>query len=345
MDNQELDPRQFSSFAHYLTSLTITFFANCCIAVLLHVLGYGKSFSWTLLFSHTMGFSICSCIHLALYIVRPSRYSFVYPTIGVGLVGGTLAAIGLLKTFTDIPFDFSLFWQSIFLGLSFGAVISLFFIIRKKLALTRSELQEEQIKALENEKNALQTRLKLLQAQIEPHFLFNTLANIEGLLASDVKTAGTMLSNLTFYLRASLKKTRNTSITLQEELKMVRAYLDIFRIRMGERLCYKIEVEDGLEGISVPAMLIQPLVENSILHGLEPKPEGGEIIISAKRADGRLRLEVADTGSGLGSNEQQGLGLANVRERLGLYYSGDATMRVEENQPTGLQVIMEVPCM
>ena len=126
---------------------------------------------------------------------------------------------------------------------------------------------------------------------------------------------------------------------------MVQAYLEIFAIRMGKRLCYQIEAEAGLESVSVPAMLIQPLVENSILHGLESKPEGGEILVKATRRDNRIRLEVADTGLGLGSNEKQGLGLTNVRERLKLYYGEKATMQVKENLPTGLRVILEAPCM
>jgi len=344
MDNQTIDTRQFSSPFFFFRSLSITFLAGWLIAIFLYTISIEKSFYSAVLFSQIMGFSICTCIHLALYLVRPSRYLFLYPTVAAGLVCGIMVAFSLFSVFCNIPLDSSSILRRIFLALCFGTIISLFFIINRKLTAITTRLQEEQIRALENEKNMLQARFKLLQAQIEPHFLFNTLANIEGLLTRDVKTAGTMLNNLTHYLRASLKKSRKTRIPLKEELEMVRAYLEIFRVRMRERLRYRLECDEKLNDVYVPPMLIQPLVENSILHGLEPKPEGGEIIVSVRWSKEGLRIEVADTGQGLGQTEKQGLGLSNVRERLILYYGEKATLHIEENQPGGVRIIMEAPC-
>jgi LytS/YehU family sensor histidine kinase len=291
-----------------------------------------------------MGLSICTGINLALFIVQPRRYGYLYITVGAGLVCGILMGISLFHVFSDNSYHLTSLWKALFLGVSLTMPVSAFFIIKHKLSDTRFKLQKEQIKVLGNEKIELQSRLKLLQAQIEPHFLFNTLANIEGLQKKDGATARAMLNNLTCYLRTSLKKSRKTSIKLKEELTTIRAYLEIFQIRMGKRLRYRIEADDTLHDESIPPMLIQPLVENSILHGLEPKAKGGEILIIARRLRSTMQLEVSDTGIGLDLKEKQGVGLANVKERLALYYSGAATMVMEANQPTGLRIIIEIPC-
>ena len=291
-----------------------------------------------------MGLSICTAINLALFIVRPRRYWHLYITVGAGLVCGILMVIFLFHVFSDNAYHLSSVWKALFLGISLTLPVSAFFIIKHKLSIARFKLQKEEIKALGNEKTALQSRLKLLQAQIEPHFLFNTLANIEGLQKKDGATARAMLNNLTCYLRTSLKKTRKTSITLKEELATIRAYLEIFQIRMGKRLCYRIEADHSLHDVSVPPMLIQPLVENAILHGLAPKAKGGEIRVIAGRIGSKMQLEVSDSGVGLDLKEKQGVGLANVKERLALHYNGAATMVMEANQPTGLRIIIEIPC-
>ncbi|HIP40436.1 MAG TPA: hypothetical protein EYG88_13890 [Desulfocapsa sulfexigens] len=343
-NSRVIDPGYFYSLPKFLTGLTITFLINCFIALFLYILDYGDSLSQSMMFSQVIGLSICSSVHLALFFRKPSRYPMLYLTVGIGLISGLLIAIFVLKVVFSTPIESILFGELIFLGLSFGAVISLFFIIQKKLTDTTNKLQEEQVKTLENEKNILQARLKLLQAQIEPHFLFNTLANIEGLLADDVDTAREMLRNLTFYLRGSLEKGRKTETSLKEELEMVRAYLDIYKIRMGDRLHFSLQAEPELDNFSVPPMLLQPLVENSILHGLEPKPAGGEISVRASQLGKQIRLEVADTGLGLGNTEKQGIGLSNVKERLTLFFGDEANMKMEENHPSGLRIIMEIPC-
>lgn len=343
-ENKVLNPGYYTSLSKFISSMTITFFISCYIALFLYVLEYGGTLSNNLIFSNVMGFSICSSIHLALFIKRPSHYPKLYLTVATGLISGILIAITLLKMLLDTEGDAVSIGKTLFLALSFGLVISLFFTFRKRLTDTTDKLQEEQVKSLENEKNMLQARLKLLQAQIEPHFLFNTLANIEALLADDVETAQEMLQNLTFYLRGSLEKSRKTKTSLKEELEMVRAYLDIFTIRMGERLHVTIHTETGLDDFAIPPMLLQPIVENSIRHGLEPKAQGGEIVVRTYRHNNHIMIEVSDTGLGLTCTEQQGIGLANVKERLILFFGEDASMRLEENQPSGLRIILEMPC-
>ena len=343
MDNQTLDPKIFTSRSRFYKALIITVLVSLFIGFFLHTFILNGSLFAHIMLSLTMGLSICTSINLALFIVRPRRYGYLYITVSAGLACGIIIGIPLFHIFSDNSYGLTSVWRTLFLGVSLTIPVSTFFIIRHKLSDTRFKLQKEQIKVLGNEKNALQSRLKLLQAQIEPHFLFNTLANIEGLQKKDGATARAMLNNLTCYLRASFKKSRKTSIKLKEELTTIRAYLEIFQIRMGKRLCYRIEADDSLHDVSVPPMLIQPLVENSILHGLEPKAEGGEILIIAKRIRDGIQLEVSDSGIGIDLNKKQGVGLANVKERLALYYSGAATMYMEANQPTGLRIIIEIP--
>ena len=275
MDNQTLDPQIFSSRSRFLKALIITVFISLFIGFFLHTFVLNGSLYDHLMLSLAMGLTICTCINLALFIVRPRHYGYLYITVGAGLVCGILMGISLFHVFSDNSYHLTSMWRTLFLGVSLTIPVSTFFIIKHKLSDTRFKLQKEQIKALGNEKNALQSRLKLLQAQIEPHFLFNTLANIEGLQKKDGATARAMLNNLTCYLRTGLKKSRKTSIKLKEELTTIRAYLEIFQVRMGKRLCYRIEADDSLNDVSIPPMLIQPLVENSILHGLAPKAKGG----------------------------------------------------------------------
>jgi sensor histidine kinase YesM len=339
------DSGQFVSLDHVLRTLVITIFINCFIALFLYVLKFDHSFYTLLVFSQTIGISICSCIHIALFCVRPSHYFSLYPTVAMGLICGILLALSIIPFLSDVTLTSVVQWQTIFLGLSFGTVLSLFFIFKKQLQTTEIQLQEEQIKLLTSEKNALQMHLSLLQAQIEPHFLFNTLANIEGLLKQDAERAGAMLQNLTRYLRRSLSKSRKSHVTLREEIEMIRAYLEIFQIRMGNRLRYQIEIDPLLNEITVPPMILQPLVENSILHGLEPKAEGGEIIVMAHYQNDKMVLEVMDTGQGLGSANKQGVGMNNVKERLALFYGRNATLQISENSPQGLRIKMEVPCL
>ena len=185
--------------------------------------------------------------------------------------------------------------------------------------------------------------LKVLQAQIEPHFLFNTLSNILSLIDTRPDKGKSMLLDLTKYLRTSLSRTLPEKTTLSQEMSMIKAYLDIQKIRMDERLNYKIDVPDNLWQHSFPPMLLQPLVENAIKHGLEPKVEGGEIVIRATQENNLLKIEVADTGLGFSDFDKPGLGIANVRERLGLLFGEKGRLIIEENKPHGVRATIEVP--
>ncbi len=185
----------------------------------------------------------------------------------------------------------------------------------------------------------------MMQAQVEPHFLFNTLASVDYLIETDPARASRMQKNLIQYLRAALPQMREGSTTLGKEIALCRAYLEILKVRMEDRLQFAIAVPQGLASAQFPPMMLQSLVENAIKHGLEPKAEGGSLTISADVADGNLRVTVADSGLGFAAAARPGtgVGLANVRERLAALYGGRARLSIEANTPSGTIATVEVP--
>jgi hypothetical protein len=195
------------------------------------------------------------------------------------------------------------------------------------------------------EKELTQARLNLLQAQVEPHFLYNTLANAQVLAATDPPRAEQMLGHLIQYLRRSLPREENAMSPLGEELERTQAYLEILKIRMGARLAANIEVPDALKGVQLPSMMLQTLVENAIKHGLEPKPGGGTLWIMARPVDHGIAVTVADDGLGLGGapSSGTGIGLQNLRERLRLTYGGDASFSLTSNFPQGVAATLVLP--
>ena len=204
--------------------------------------------------------------------------------------------------------------------------------------------ESEQLK-----RQVVEARMAAMQAQVEPHFLFNTLASIDHLIETDPPRASQMQRNLIALLRASMPTMREANHgaprDLGREMSMIRPYLEILKVRMEERLQVRIEVPDGLLSAEFPPMMIQSLVENAIKHGLEPKAEGGELLIRAEIVHGKLQVVVADTGLGFGkaATAGTGVGLANIRERLQLLYGATASVTVAENQPSGTVVSIAVP--
>jgi sensor histidine kinase YesM len=332
-----------------LTTLALTAVFNTIIALFLSYLGFGKGFLINFAFSQAIGLSMCSFILAGHAFIRghsiASHVVMLLVTMPLGalagaVIGALVAGIPFLEILRGRP---ALFLQMLIIGILFGTMITYFFFSRERISQTEAQLQQEQIKSLTMEKSTLETRLRMLQAQIEPHFLFNTLSNVLSLLESEPAQGKAMLEDLTRYLRSSLSRTRDRMTTLGQELDLIRAYLDIYKVRMGERLRYTIEIPEKLREVPFPPLLVQPLVENALKHGLEPKIEGGEILVKVEdRADG-YRLMVADTGSGLQKDAISGIGLANVRERLEALYDGNARLILEDNNPSGLKVTMEIP--
>jgi signal transduction histidine kinase len=194
------------------------------------------------------------------------------------------------------------------------------------------------------QKELTEAKLHLLHAQVEPHFLYNTLASAQLLVRSDPARAESMLGHLIQYLRRSLPSAQDEVSTLGAELERALAYLEILKIRMGERLQVQVDVPEPLRATPMPAMMLQTLVENAIKHGLEPRTGGGTVWIRARASDDGVAVTVADDGDGFNAKTSgSGIGLKNVRERLRLRYNGDANLSVIANFPAGVAATITVP--
>ena len=215
-------------------------------------------------------------------------------------------------------------------------------ITRRLAALRRGEKADAKQTATEKELTV--AKLSLLHAQVEPHFLYNTLASAQYLTRSDPARADEMLGHLITYLRNSLPRAEDSLSTLGEELERARAYLQILKIRMGERLTMTIDVPDALKGVPLPPMMLQTLVENAIKHGLEPVTGGGSIWILARRTGDDVSVTVADDGRGFNTESSgTGIGLKNLRERLRLAYGEAASFAIVANFPMGVAATITVP--
>ena len=215
---------------------------------------------------------------------------------------------------------------------------------QQRLLLSRVEKSE-------SEKQLAEIRLQSLKAQIEPHFIFNTIAHLKSMIASDPKSAERMADELSDFLRASLQALRNESSTVVAEMELARAYLEIAKLRMGSRLSSQIDMGAGVTDMKIPSLLVQTLLENAIQHGVEPKSTPSEIRVSADlqydgAGDKRLLVRVADTGRGfsqLSASGGSGIGLANIRERLQSAYDGRATLKLSANTPSGVIAELILP--
>jgi two-component sensor histidine kinase len=224
---------------------------------------------------------------------------------------------------------------SILLALLISFLFYLFFAIKNR--------------QIDAERRATEARLKLLQGQIEPHFLFNTLANVASLMEHDTPRARLMLETFVDYLRASLGSLRVASHTLGDELVLVEAYLRILQIRMDTRLAFHVDVPDTLRSLPLPALTLQPLVENAVQHGLEPKIEGGTVTVTARLEGRQLVLNVTDDGLGLATPAARahrggsGTALANIRERLAEAHGSAAALTVTNAPAGGVRAMLTLP--
>ncbi|HYM48055.1 MAG TPA: sensor histidine kinase [Burkholderiaceae bacterium] len=338
-----------------------TMLFNTAIAVVLTLIAWGfagrsdplRIFMWNLVIAQSIGLTIHALFDAGGYFVGRERIeSFStrnrmiffagIPIIGCVIgywIGLTLLGVDVGRIVQGAPrvvvaivtvsIIFSTFWYRHLSG-------------KRRLAHAEAESERERARAVELQRQAIDAQLRSLQAQIEPHFLFNTLANVVSLIDTAPDKARLMLERLIELLRASLAASRSERTTLGQEAALVAAYLDILRIRMGERLSYTINVPPDLMGAHIPPLSLQPLVENSIKHGLEPKLEGGSVHLIARTADGALQLDVEDDGMGFSPQAGAGVGLANLRERMSSLYGGKARLVVEE-LARGTRVRMTIP--
>jgi len=204
--------------------------------------------------------------------------------------------------------------------------------------------EEQKVRETATEKELTAAKLSLLHAQVEPHFLYNTLATAQLLTRSEPAKADEMLGNLITYLRHSVPRAEQSLSTLGDEVERTRAYLEILKIRMGERLTVNVQVPEALKPVPLPPMMLQTLAENAIKHGLEMLPGGGSVWVFAREREGRVSVTVADDGAGFNENSTgTGIGLKNVRERLKLAYGDGASFSIVANFPRGVAATIAVP--
>ena len=326
-----------------LRRLLVTVAGNTLIAAFLTGLGVGGGWEVNLLISQCIGLSILGTCTLAGRMVAagPGRPLAIVAAVPVGVAIGLLLGVSL----TGIGWSVwpAVAWQAVVIGVTLGVMGSAFFYLRERNLALAAEVQQRENRQLEAEKQSLAAQLRMLQAQIEPHFLFNSLANVAALIETDPQLAARLLDALIRYLRSSLVRTRAEGGTLGDEVALLTAYLDVLKIRMGGRLAYAFDIAPELLGAAFPPMLLQPLVENAIRHGLEPKVAGGRLVVSARRQGDRLQISVTDDGLGFAETPGEGIGVANIRARLAAIYGPAARLELRSAAGAGVTAIMSLP--
>jgi sensor histidine kinase YesM len=274
----------------------------------------------------------------------PARtvYYTVIPLIGV--IAGFQATDWVLHIgFTNWLGDKGWLVSIVATSLVISLIISAILYVRERDASTQAALQRERAQGERIQREALAANLRALQAQIEPHFLFNTLANVSSLVDREPADAKRMLDRFNRFLRSSLAATRSDTTTLGAERELISAYLDVLQVRMGSRLQYRIEIAPDVSQVAIAPMLLQPVVENAIRHGIEPKIEGGRVELAARREGGMVVVDIVDTGVGFAPTTRGGVGLTNLRDRLRGLYGEAAALSIAENSPCGTRVTIRIP--
>ncbi len=232
-------------------------------------------------------------------------------------------------------------------GLLYAAVAAAVVYLRaQRLVITNKRLSVE-INESDVQRQLTETRLRLLQAQIEPHFLFNTLASAQQLSQKGAPDAAKLIGHLVRFLRMSIPSMREDRGALKRELEQVAAYLSIMQTRMGERLTFSVHSDPEVADFQLPPALVMTLVENAIKHGVEPAADGGNVDVRALLEGENIVISVSDTGVGLTSTESSeiggGLGLSNIAQRLQAIYGTDANVKLTQNSPHGCIAMLTIP--
>ncbi|PWI32487.1 sensor histidine kinase [Vibrio albus] len=298
-----------------------------------------------LLISFGFGYSSLICEQgLSCFFPQLSSRVINIFSLSGAMLFGTLNAYYWLSEYEGLQ-SFSGMLPVIVLGLIFSSFCFFYFYSYEKNLIIQKELEITRRKQSEKEKELVLSQLKQLQSQIEPHFLFNTLANVTVLIDHDSEKAKLMLSRLTDLLRTTLTTNRKQLTSLEQEITMLSAYLDIQKIRLGARLDYQVECEEPLKKTMIPPLLLQPLVENAITHGIEPKCEGGVVRVNIYADDDWIWIKVIDNGRGFTfDNDRSGHGvaLANIRNRLKALFSDQGQLTIKENLSGGVTASVQI---
>lgn len=340
-------------FAVFCTILAV--YSLRMMIMLSTVLTGTESIPWLSLFLLAFGRALLRFTPMLLLVIitgnlAPKALPRRITALAIAVVLG--ATIGILLVHLVEPPEFASFLDSLSSGNLFdvwfgfcvlGGLGAAIYLFVARDAEASAALHEVEVGRVALDKQMTEARLQVMQAQIEPHFLFNTLANVRRLYQTDAVAGQAMLRHLSRYLSAALPRMREPGTTLGREAELTRAYLSVQQIRMGRRLAFEIDVPEALQEASVPPMMLATLAENAIKHGLGPLPEGGFLRISARADDNQLRLTVADTGRGFNVSSGTGVGLANIQARLAALYGGAARLLLTENAPRGVSATIELP--
>mgnify|MGYP000085148321 CR=1 FL=1 len=280
------------------------------------------------------------------YFVRnkPLTLKIIISFIGsmIAIVGGILLAQYLvyLVGLISIPnfLGQKTFWASFIFSINVGLIVSIYYGLKDRLEVAYEEIREKDQKTAELEVLKARAELEALQSKINPHFLFNSLNSIAGLTTIQPEKAEEMTLKLAQLFRSTLKFTDQSFSTIQEELRIIETYLEIEKIRFGKRLSYSIDVSPSLLNISIPQLLIQPIVENAIKHGIEPKTDGGTITVSIQKNNEMCVIFVQDSGVGFKSTASFGYGLTNVKKRLENLYDDLFLLDIESHNGTTITI-------
>ena len=328
----------------YRTVLIIV--AVCCWCSALNTVLHQGTLAENLIISNSIGLTqwTLSTIVRLFFRGRLPVWGSVAAVLSGFVIGARLASLTGAPDIVALAIRYpAVMRQTMLTIVVFGAAIWAFFLYLSHSRGVREELERERRRAAEALQAETASRLALLQAQIEPHFLFNTLANIHSLIAEQPDTASRILEQLNAYLRTSLRRTRQATGTLGEEVELIERLLAIAAARLGRRLNYTVSVPEELRSSEFPPLLLQPLVENAIRHGIEPAVEGGTIQVDMRKVGDSLELTVTDTGVGLNDEAPPGIGLANIRARLTSLYGEKGTLCLYENVPHGVIAKLNVP--
>lgn len=326
-----------------LSSVLVAIAFNTAIAVLLTFIGTKGDFRLNFIYSQCIGLSVFAVNVLVLSLIKSATKRLA--VMSLSLPGSVALGLTLAFHFTGVGgWDAPYARQSVVIGLFFAVIGSITYFLSERIQTLDAEVKQRRLNEVEREKREVEAHLRLLQAQIEPHFLFNTLANVSSLIEVDAAKARHLLDRLNDWLRIALARTRNNNATLGDELSLLENYLHILSVRFGARLQWHIDATEEVRALRFPPMLLQPLVENAIRHGIEPKLGGGKLKISASIEQGFLRLCVDDDGVGFSEKVSSGgAGLENVRARLAAIYGASTRLVLRTNETGGVSSILELP--
>jgi sensor histidine kinase YesM len=293
------------------------------------------------------GLSIAYCVNAA----APWDHNAPLRRLVVAAAAGSLIGVVLVIVFKGYALDYvyerlAFFMSNVAAAFFTGISISLMFYVKRREARAAAALHKAEAERHLLSKQAIEAELKLMQAQVEPHFLFNTLASVQYLTETDPKQATVLLGHLIGYLRAALPQLRASSSTLGREMSLAQAYLNILQMRIGPRLTFAIDLPDALRDHPFPPNLLISLVENAIKHGVEPSAEGGDVRLAATHTGNAVVVTVTDTGCGLAADASAGgagVGLTNVRERLAALYGSRGRFTLEAAKPRGTRATLSLP--